>query len=244
MYKHLLFCLLIVSTTISVSAQHQLNVLETFDDIKVSKKNYDEVKQAFDILKNAPLDFFDCKARYNNCENRSAFTIKLLNKLGFEAINFWLFKEKLIKGQAKSDALYYTPSGCKRVSWGYHVAGGVIINNGDKIDTLVLDPWTQNDIKSLNDWATSFYLSGTKRTAFVMLVLKNYYFYPTDKNKLKTDKDSWVKYIDEDEWQMYCGLSGITPNKKCAKAKFRDRISSKKSEINNYLEKYHIAPLQ
>jgi hypothetical protein len=160
----------------------------------------------------------------------------VLEKLGFEPVSYWLFKEELIEGQPSSDGLFFTPTGCKNVVWGYHVAAGVLIQDREETKIYILDPWTQTTFVTIEQWATSFFLPESKRTAFVFPVLGNYYFYPTEHKKLQITKASWDPFRDEDEVQMYCGLCGVTPNAKCGKSRNIQKAMVKKQEIANYLK--------
>jgi hypothetical protein len=222
-------------------SNNKLELLNGFDTFQTSDKTLDQANEAFEIISNAPIASTTCKEKANNCENKAAFSSYILNKLDFKPINFWIFKEGLIENRKDIGGLAYDTKTkkCKTLFWQYHVAAGIIINT----DTLIFDPWTQGELVSLRKWALSFYEVNTGRTAFVLPVLGNYFYFPTtQEGKLITTKQQWQNNIDIDSNQMYCGLCGITPNKKCNKKKFKEKISSQKEAITKYLSDKGINP--
>ena len=237
-----LFLAILISFFYSSSAQN-LQILQSFDEFNISKKTIVEAEKAFSLIKNAPIPQNTCKEKANNCENRAAFSNFVLKQLGFEPINFWIFKESLISESDFGNLVFDTKtSECKKLFWGYHVASGVKLNMENGTEFFVFDPWTQTKLVKLSEWSLGFLNNDKNRTAFVFPVKDNYYYFPIDeKGKLLTTKDDWYKFLDTDSNQMYCGLCGITPNKKCSKNRFKNNIQKKKLEIVKYLSENNIS---
>lgn len=238
--KKLVYTLIICQFIVQVGmAQNKMELINSFDKLEVSFNSLSELNRAYEIISEAPIALNTCKEKANNCENRAEFSHFVLSKLGFKAINFWIYKEGLIENQEDVGCLEFdTRTNCKKLFWKYHVAAGVLIQNGGKTDTFVIDPWTQHRLTTLKEWSVSFFRPGSNRTVFVFPVIENYYYFPvTAKGKLMTAKEAWSAYIDKDTSQMYCGLCGITPNRKCNKKRFKEEINKKKLEIDDYLGK-------
>jgi hypothetical protein len=91
---------------------------------------------------------------------------------------------------------------CSR--WGYHVAPAVIIENNDKMDTIVLDPATQKKTVTINKWA--YKLIPDDGSAFMTLKEKKYYSFPENKNnKFKDDTEIWSddnKSLYDDDFKI------------------------------------------
>ena len=240
MKKYLFIPAAILFLTVQSSfAQNKLEILKGFDSLKVSQKTIQEANAAFKIIQNAPISLNTCKKKANNCENRAEFGYFVLNKLGFKPINFWIFKEGLIEGNKDIGGLEWDTktTECKTLYWKYHVATGIIISTDKGLDTLIYDPWTQGKLTTLREWSLSFYKPNAIRTVFAFPVIDNYFYFPiTRKGKLMTTRESWQINLDTDANQMYCGLCGITPNKKCEKNRFKGEISTKREEIIKYLK--------
>ncbi|WP_293304108.1 protein-glutamine glutaminase family protein [Pedobacter sp. UBA5917] len=232
-------------------AQNSMATLPTFDSLFISPKTVAEAGQAFDLIKNAPIFLSSKREKANNCENRAEFTYFVLEKMGFKPINFWIFKEGLVEPKystarevRRSNGLAFntSTSGRDMVFWGYHVAAGLIVQNGMHPDTLVFDPWTQGKLTTLKQWSTSFFQEPAGRTVYIFPVTGQYRFYGTTTiGQVSNMKEDWIKNLDTDFNQMYCGLCGITPNEKCSKARFRNTILAKKEEISAYLRSKKIS---
>lgn len=239
MYNLKTFVLFISVLFISeMNAQNHLKLIQSFDSISLSEKTLTEANLAFSIIENAPIEFKNCKEVANNCENRAEFGNHVLKQLGFKPINFWIFKEGLIEGFNELGGLEYTSktTDCKTLFWKYHVASGIVINTDQGLDTLIFDPWTQGKLVTLREWSLSFFKPNANRTVFAFGVLDNYYYFPTtNKGKLITTEDQWQAYVDKDSFQMFCGLCGITPNKKCLKSRHKAEIEKTRQEIIKYL---------
>lgn len=238
-YNLLILLCLNLACISKLSSQNNKVILESFNTIEKSNKTMEEANQAFQIIANAPISKKKRKHKINNCENKAGFASLILKNLGFKPINFWIFKEGLIKGEDNKGGLYYDKKRCqckKSASWGYHVGAGVILNTPEGLDTLIFDPWTYSKLVSLDEWSLSFFRQSSGRTIYIFPVSKNYRFYPTENEKLITDENKWEKFLDKDDNQMYCGLCGITPNSKCSKKRFRKRIKAKRNQILNYLK--------
>lgn len=220
-----------------VVAQHTMQVVKSFDTPEISAKTIADAQKAYDIISNAPIVLDSDKKIANNCENRAEFGFTVLSKMGFKPVNFWIYKEGYFEDD-KGGLEYNT--GRKIVHWRYHVAAGIIIPSESGYDTLIYDPWTQHKLTSLKAWATSFFIAAKPRKVFVFSVTDNYYFFPTNNNKLVTSKEDWNLYKDSNLSQMYCGLAGITPNGKCSKKRFRDDINDARNTILAYLYKHGI----
>ncbi len=233
---------------ITAHSQNRLEVLKSFDDFGNSNKTIKEANEAMKLIQNAPILLRTKKEIANNCENRAQFAYLVLNELGFEPINYWVLKESLIEDKysssraiRKSKLLTYN-SNKGKVHWGYHVATGIILNVDGNDRIYIYDPWTQKGrLVLLEKWALSFFQESSGRIAYVFPVRGLYKFYGTKLNgKMSYQKSDWIKNEDNGLNQMYCGLSGVTPNRKCSKRRFRNRISKKKSEIFSYLSRYEI----
>jgi hypothetical protein len=241
----IIFLTLITKVELS-HGQNNYQLINSFDAVQVSEKTLEDVNAAYKIIENAPIYLRTKKEKANNCENRAEFNFYVLEKLGFKPINFWIFKEGLIEPKYNTAKLvtgsnglaFNTKVGRKpMVYWGYHVATGVIIQNNGKNDTLIFDSWTQGKITNLKDWSLSFFQEPNGRIIYVLPVIGLYKFYGTTAiGQLSTQKSDWSKNIDNDFNQMYCGLCGITPNKKCNKNRFKDDINNKKDALLKYLK--------
>ncbi|RYG15160.1 MAG: hypothetical protein EOO07_16030 [Chitinophagaceae bacterium] len=173
-----------------------------------------------------------------------------MSKLGFKPVDFWLLKEGLVEPQydtprkvKNSDPLCYTPVSSTDVlgCWGYHVAAGVQIEVDGQAQIMIIDPWTQGKLTTLNEWALSFFAQKSGRTAYVFPVKDNYKFYGSNgTGQISYSKKDWEENLDDDNNQLYCGLCGITPNEKCEKKKFGKEISDKRAEIQAYLKTHGI----
>lgn len=220
-------------------AQSKLEIIKGFDSLMISEKTIQEANKAFEIIRNAPITLSTCKQKANNCENRAEFGNFVLNKLGFKPINFWIFKEGLIDGYTDIGGLEWDTGTkeCKTLYWKYHVAAGIIITTDKGSDTLVYDPWTQGKLTTLRDWSLSFYKPNSARIVFAFPVIDNYFYFPTTpEGKLIITKEAWQINLDIDANQMYCGLCGITPNRKCKKNRLSSEIRAKRETIVMYLK--------
>ena len=248
--KFNLILLLFVLYTFIANSQNKLQIMESFDSIEVSSKSYEEAKNALKIIKEAPIFLGNKREIANNCENRAQFAYSILEKLGFSPANYWLFKEGLVeerfatakKVKRSTGLAYNTGIGRKPyVFWIYHVATGITIKRNGKEEVLIYDPWTQNKLVTLKEWSLSFYREKSGRTAYVMSVRGLYNYFGTNSiGQVSIDQNDWNKKIGSPCNQMYCGLAGITPNKKCCKKRFHSRILAKKNEIDEYLNLFNL----
>ncbi len=144
---------------LTVSAYSQIIEHSAFSDsVELSYADKSAVDSAFDFISGELgfMDFDDC----NNCTSRAHLISAILEKQfpSLKLSKVWLFADFK---RASKEEIYrlkkynYLASNGDCDSWGYHVAPLVIITDGDKTDSIVLDPATQNKPVSLHKWASS-----------------------------------------------------------------------------------------
>lgn len=153
-------------------------------DLKNMKKySYSEVKQAFDFILKSDLEF---NYPQGGCQNRAQFMSLLLEKnFNLEHSKVWIFSPAdLYPGGRTSleiaDKNQLAPN--NTISWLYHVAPCVLVNDKGKIDTLVIDPSIDNSqpIK-LSNWLKSIKNSDVSKFTFLNPKL---YFFETNINNI------------------------------------------------------------
>jgi len=219
--------------TTPVKGQNRLVLLKSFDTLQASGRTMSEAQAAFHMIEQAPVCNDSRTEKANNCENRAELACHILEAAGFKPINFWIFKEGLVEAQfrtkeavKRSNGLAFNTGIGKQpyVFWRFHTAAGVIMGR----DTLIFDPWTQHKLVLLREWSTSFFIEKSGRTAYVLPVTGQYsYFGTTKTGQLSLDKNIWLRKLDKDFNQMYCGLCGFISNKACNKRRNKKRSQSK-----------------
>ncbi len=171
-----------------------MNTVLFSDSVDACITDKSTVDSAFDFISNELgfMDFDDC----NNCASRAHLISAILEKQfpGLKTAKAWLFadfkrasKEEIYRLRKTS----FLTAGNECDSWGYHVAPLVLVSCGDKIDSVVLDPSTQNKPVSLHKWASGLVTRGSK--ALIIIKDKKYYLFPdNDSKKFEDTKKIWV----------------------------------------------------
>lgn len=174
------------------------------DSVEVSVSDKSTIDSAFRFISDELgfIDYNDC----NNCTSRAHLISAILEKQypGLKLAKVWLFADFK---RASKEEIYrlrknnYLARKDECDSWGYHVAPIVIIVNGIRIDTVVLDPSTQKKPVSISKWTESL-LSG-ENTALLIIKDRKYYLFPdNDSKKFEDAKEVWAdndkSLLDED----------------------------------------------
>jgi hypothetical protein len=168
------------------------------DPVEVSNARKSLVDSAFNYISNE-LDFMnfnDC----NNCESRAHLIAAILESRYPElnTAKVWLFADFKRASQEKKyryKRYVFLSAGEECSSWGYHVAPVVLIKNNNSVDTLVLDPSTQNKPVSLQKWTIELTLREEK--TYLIIKDKKYYTFPDNQNKKFNDMK--MKWVDDDK---------------------------------------------
>ena len=174
------------------------------DSVEISKAGVSIIDSAFDYINNK-LDFIsfdDC----NNCNSRAHLVTAILESRYPElnAAKVWLFADFKRASQEEKyryKKYAYLSAGEECSSWGYHVAPVVLIKNKNSVDTLVLDPSTQNNPVSLQKWSLD--LTPQEEKTYLIIKDKKYYKFPDNPGKKFEDlKTEWTddnkSLIDDD----------------------------------------------
>lgn len=171
------------------------------DSVGVSLAEKSTIDSAFGFIGDELgfIDYNDC----NNCTSRAHLISAILEKQfpSLKLAKVWLFadfkrasKEEIYRLKKNS----YLTSSDECDSWGYHVAPCAIVVNGDRIDTVVLDPSTQKKPVSLGKWVTGLIPRGEK--GLLVIKDKKYYLFPDNVSKKFEDlKPQWA----DDDKSLY-----------------------------------------
>jgi hypothetical protein len=170
------------------------------DSIDISSAGKSLIDSAFSYISSELgfIDFDDC----NNCSSRAHLITAILENqfFGLKTSKVWLFADFKRSSQEGKYGLksksYLVCGECD--NWGYHVAPLVIIRSGDRVDSIVLDPSTQNKPIVLRKWALNLVPRDGK--AFLIIKNKKYYAYPdNDSRKFEDLMEEWV----DDDKNLY-----------------------------------------
>ncbi|RPI13473.1 MAG: hypothetical protein EHM58_18430 [Ignavibacteriae bacterium] len=198
------YILLIFLVSVNSIAQDSVKLeYSTFSDIiPVSKINISIADSLYQFIeKELPfIDFGDC----NNCSYRAHLMAAILEK-NFPGVNtakVWLFAD--YKRESQEDIYRYksyihlsSDAGCNK--WGYHVAPILIIEQGNSIDTMVIDHSTQRKPEKLKEWAEKLVQKGSK--GFIIIKDKKYYKFPDNENNRFIDTRK--EWIDDKKEPLY-----------------------------------------
>lgn len=151
-------------------ANAELSYLKTYD-IATIQHAFDSIAHDSQIEFNFPQ---------GGCQQRAQVMSMLLNKrFNIDHCKIWLFPPvALYVGDARTlyveDKNGLTPG--NRIEWNYHVAPVVLVQRGDTIATMVIDPSVNyNEPLPLDDWFACIGNSGVSNYTF--LLPDKYFFY-------------------------------------------------------------------
>lgn len=215
-----LFSFVIFFTTFA-SSQKSINVLANSDNLPLSTITMEKANEIFAEMNTSSLfNMADC----NNCEDRANAIGYILKKRGLNVAKFWLFGE----GKISTSSQVFLLRSAKCGTWGYHIAIGLRLDNNGTIDTVIIDPATQETAITLRNWALP--LIQKDRTGYLAIKDIKYYTYPVSNNKFQADQ-MWTA-TDDDFRKTACGLCGLKP-RQCGKDRFAQRIRIKQLQLQN-----------
>jgi len=153
------------------------------------------------------IDFDDC----NNCDARAHLISAIIEKrfAGVKVAKVWMFanykRTSMSEKYRFKENIYLSYDGeCER--WGYHVAPMIIFFHSLGIDSIVIDPSTQDSPVPLSKWTASL----LPRDEGVYLIVKDrkYFSFPDDENKRFEDmKEVWTDNVDKPLMDEDCSIS-------------------------------------
>jgi hypothetical protein len=205
--------------TYSSYPQKSIKFIDKSDTVILSTTTIEEANEIFNEMDTMNL----FKMIYcNNCEDRANAIAYILNKRNLTVAKFWLFGEGKISTGEDSYLLQSESCG----TWGYHVAIGFLVNNGNKAETIIIDPGTQRRAVSLEDWALP--LVQENKVGHVIMKDIAYYTYPVVDDKFQVD-EIWTEK-DPGFWRTARGLCGyvfLGPSKKKIRKKLSELMNTK-----------------
>jgi hypothetical protein len=215
-----LFFFVIIFPSFAFS-QKTIDVLANSDNLPLSTISMVKANEIFAEMNTSSLfNMADC----NNCEDRANAIGYILHKKGLNVAKFWLFGE----GKISSSNQVYLLQSAKCGTWGYHIAIGLLLDNNGTMDTVIIDPATQESAITLRNWALP--LIQKDRTGYLAIKDIKYYTYPVSNNKFQANQ-TWSA-TDDDFWKTACGLCGLKPGQ-CNKNRFAQRIRAKQQLLQN-----------
>lgn len=154
----------------------------------VTKSDADNL---FTFFKNCSL--FNWGDTHNNCEARAEAVCLILDEWLVPNYKGWVFSGAFLKKNYVG--------GLKQL-WNYHVAALLQVQEEDEIRFYILDPATNNELISLNDWAGNV---TDYPHSYHMIKAADNYIFPTG----KIFKDNWHKRNKQNRKWMLQGLAGI-----------------------------------
>jgi hypothetical protein len=159
-----------------------------------SQKKYtkEKINSVFDSIVNSGIEF---NYPQGGCQNRAQImSMYLTKKHKIEHSRIWLFAPiDLKKGDKRTLFISDKNKLTDTIQWNYHVAPSVLVQNGTKVDTLVIDP-SINSIKPLkvNEWLDA--IGNSKISKYTFLKSDYYFFYTQDGGASSVINGYFYKY--------------------------------------------------
>ena len=200
--KNLIFSILIFGITFASFSQEHFNVNEEYPcqgcvnysaDFNSQKKyTKEKINSVFDSIVNSGIEF---NYPQGGCQNRAQImSMYLTKKHKIEHSRIWLFAPiDLKKGDKRTLFISDKNKLTDTIQWNYHVAPSVLVQNGTKVDTLVIDP-SINSIKPLkvNEWLDA--IGNSKISKYTFLKSDYYFFYTQDGGASSVINGYFYKY--------------------------------------------------
>lgn len=136
-----------------------------------SLKSYSslEIQQVFNSIYKTGIEF---NFPQSGCQQRAQIMSMLLNQVyEIEHCKVWLFSPSDLYFKDSRKLIISDKNNlCKnnQIAWGYHVAPAVLVKQGTKIDTMVLDPSLKSEGPiSLHDWFKTMQNSDVSKYTFL-----------------------------------------------------------------------------
>jgi hypothetical protein len=153
------------------------------------------------------IDFDDC----NNCDARAHLISAIIEKrfAGVKVAKVWMFanckRASMSEKYRFRENIYLRYDGeCD--SWGYHVAPMIIFAHSHGIDTIVIDPSTQDSPVPLSKWIDG--LLSHDEGAYLIVKDRKYFSFPDDENNRFEDmKEVWTDDANKPLLDEDCSIS-------------------------------------
>jgi hypothetical protein len=191
--KNIILTILIFGITFTSFSQDYFNVNEEYPcqgcvnysaDFNSQKKYTQErISLVFDSIVNSGIEF---NYPQGGCQNRAQImSMYLTKKHKIEHSRIWLFAPiDLVKGDKRTLFINDKNNLTDKIEWNYHVAPSVLVQNGTKVDTLIIDP-SINSTKPLKvkEWLDAIGNSNISKYTYLK---SDYYFFYTQDNGAST----------------------------------------------------------